>query len=256
MPAEPIVVDATVLRRFALADRIHELPAALGGPAAVCRAVWDPDEEPGICDQGRSELTRSIAVQHHRYQDGRRTAQDRAAARHLCQQLATVRSLHDSGGLLVIDLDDPEAQLCAELVSRHRASAFGLTFPLAPSAAGSVAVAATRSWRLASDDQDAHTALRSLTGPHLVVTSSELLPSGTTPHRTKKRGSLSAEEQPSAWAGQPAPQLAVEATDYRMLRPQSLERATSVALSATFHLTMCPDEPAAMKPWRGHGRLE
>ena len=187
MPAEPIVVDATVLRRFALADRIHELPAALGGPAAVCRAVWDPDEEPGICDQGRSELTRSIAVQHHRYQDGRRTAQDRAAARHLCQQLATVRSLHDSGGLLVIDLDDPEAQLCAELVSRHRASAFGLTFPLAPSAAGSVAVAATRSWRLASDDQDAHTALRSLTGPHLVVTSSELLPSGTTPHRTKKK---------------------------------------------------------------------
>ena len=175
MPAEPTVVDATVLRRFALADRIHRLPAALGGPAAVCRAAWDPDEEPGICDQGRSELTRSIAVQHHRYQDGRRTAQDREAARRLSQQLATVGSLHDRAGLLVVDLEDTEEQLCAELVSRHRASAFRLPFPLAPSAAASVAVAATRTWRLASDDQDAHTALRSLAGNHRVVTSSELL---------------------------------------------------------------------------------
>ena len=180
MPAEPTVVDATVLRRFALTDSIDRLPAALGGPAAVCRAVWDPDEEPGICDQGRSELTRSIAVQQHRSQDGRRTAQDRAAARHLSQQLATVGSLHDTGGLLVVDLDETEEQLCAELVSRHRTSAFRLTFPLAPSAAASVAVAATRTWRLASDDQDAHTALTSLAGNHPVVTSSELLPTFAT----------------------------------------------------------------------------
>jgi hypothetical protein len=183
--AEPTIVDATVLRCFAMADRIHRLPAALGGPAAVCRAVWDPDEEPGICDQGRSELTRSIAVQQHRHQDGRRTAQDREAARHLSQQLATVRSLHDSGGLLVVDLDDTEEQLCAELVSRHRTSAFRLAFPLAPSAAASVAVAATRTWRLASDDQDAHTALSSLAGNHLVVTSSELLRTSATPRQTR-----------------------------------------------------------------------
>lgn len=178
MPAEPTVVDATVLRRFALSDRIHELPTALGGPAAVCRAVWDPDEEPGICDQGRSELTRSVAVQQRRCQDGRRTAQDREAAQQLSQQLAAVGSLHDSGGLLVVDLDDAEEQLCAELVSRQRASAFRLAFPLAPSAAASVAVAATRTWRLASDDQDAHTALRSLAGNHPAVTSTELLPTG------------------------------------------------------------------------------
>jgi hypothetical protein len=181
LPAEPTVVDATVLRRFALGDLLHRLPAALGGPAAVCRAVWDPDEEPGICDQGRSELTRSIALQQHRCQDERRTPQDRAVALHLSQQLASVRLLYDTDGLVVVDLDDTEEQLCAELVSRHRALAFRLAFPLAPSAAVSVAVAATRAWRLASDDQDAHTALSSLAGNHLVVTSSELLLTGATP---------------------------------------------------------------------------
>jgi hypothetical protein len=62
LPAEPTVVDATILRGFALADRMHHLPTALGGPAAVCRAVWDPDEEPGWCDQSRSELTRSLTT--------------------------------------------------------------------------------------------------------------------------------------------------------------------------------------------------
>jgi hypothetical protein len=184
LPAEPTVVDATVLRRFALADCIDRLPAALGGPAAVCRAVWDPDEEPGICDQGRSELTRSIAVQQRRRQDGRRTAQDRAAARHRSQQLGTVRGLYDAGGLFVVDLDDAEEQLCAELVSRYRAPAFRLTFPLAPSAAASVAVAATRTWRLASDDEDAHTAARSLAGDHQLVTGAELLEAAATPRQT------------------------------------------------------------------------
>jgi hypothetical protein len=175
LPAEPTIVDATVLRCFALADRTHRLSAALASPAAVCRAVWDPDEQPGLCDRGRSELTRSIAVQQRRSHDDRRTAQERAAAQQLSQQFAGIRDLYDTGGLLVVDLDSTEEQLYAELVTRQRTSAFRLAFPLAPSAAASVAVAATRAWRLASDDEDAHTALRSCAGNCPVVTSHKLL---------------------------------------------------------------------------------
>ncbi len=175
MPAEPTVVDATVLRGFALADRLHHLAAALGGPAAVCRAVWDPDEEPGQCDQGRSELTRSLTIQQRRAQDERRSPQERAAAKRISQQLTTVQRLRDAGDLVVVDLDDDEEQLYARLVSTGQALTFRLAFPLAPSAAASVAVAATRAWRLASDDEDAHTALRGIAAQQQPVTTDELL---------------------------------------------------------------------------------
>jgi hypothetical protein len=175
LPAEPTVVDATVLRGFALVDRMHHLAAALGSPAAVCRAVWDPDEEPGQCDQGRSELTRSLTVQQRRAQDERRSAQDRAAAKRISQQLAAVRRLHDAGDLVIVDLDSDEEQLYARLVSTSQTPTFRLAFPLAPSAAASVAVAATRAWRLASDDEDARTALRSLAAQRRAGTTSELL---------------------------------------------------------------------------------
>jgi hypothetical protein len=175
LPAEPTIVDATVLRGFALADRMLHLATALGGPAAVCRAVWDPDEEPGQCDQGRSELMRSLTIQERRAQDDRRSAQDRAAAQRISRQLTIVRRLRDGGNLVVIDLDDAEEQLYARLVSTSQASMFRLAFPLAPSAAASVAVAATRAWRLASDDEDAHKALRSCTAKRRAVTTSELL---------------------------------------------------------------------------------
>jgi hypothetical protein len=175
LPAEPTIVDATVLRGFALAGRMHHLVAALGGPAAVCRAVWDPDEEPGWCDQGRSELIRSLTIQERRAQDDRRSAQDRAAAQRISRQLTTVRRLRDAGDLFIVNLDDAEEQLYARLVSTSQASTFRLAFPLAPSAAASVAVAASRSWRLASDDEDAHTALRSCAPKRRAVTTSELL---------------------------------------------------------------------------------
>jgi hypothetical protein len=175
LPAEPTVVDATVLRGFALADRMHHLAATLGGPAAVCRAVWHPDEEPGWCGQGRSELTRSITVQECRAQDDRRSGQDRAVAQRISQQLTTVRLLRDAGDLFIVDLDGAEEQLYARLVSTSQASMFQLAFPLAPSAAASVAVAATRAWRLASDDEDAHKALRGCAAKRRAVTTSELL---------------------------------------------------------------------------------
>jgi hypothetical protein len=175
LPAEPTIIDATVLRTFALGGRMHHLAGVLGGPAAVCRAVWDPDEEPGQYDQGQSELIRSLTIQHRRAQDDRRSAQERAAARHISRQFTTVRRLHDAGDLIIIDLDDAEEQLYARLVSTSQISSFRLTFPLAPSAAASVAVAATRAWRLASDDEDAHTALRSCAARRRAVTTSELL---------------------------------------------------------------------------------
>jgi len=50
---------------------------------------------------------------------------------------------------------------------------------LAPSAAASVALAATRGWRLASDERDAHKALFSCVRNRRAVTSSELLATGT-----------------------------------------------------------------------------
>ena len=60
-------------------------------------------------------------------------------------------------------------------MSTSQAPTFRLAFPLAPSAAASVAVAATRAWRLASDDEDARTALRNVAAQRLAVATSELL---------------------------------------------------------------------------------
>lgn len=160
MQAKPTVVDATVLNCFAAAERMRDLPVALARTGAVCRAVWDPDEPTGGDERFRGEINRTSAVYRRRSDEPRRSAEGRARARRLADEYADIERLHANGDLLVIDLDDEERRLAAELMSPEHTRAIDLPFGLAASTAGSVAVTIRRKWELASDDSDAIRALR------------------------------------------------------------------------------------------------
>lgn len=174
MPAEPTVVDATVLNRFAAAEQISALPAALGVPGAVCRLVWDP-EEPAGNDDFRSEITRTAAIQRRRANERRRPPADRDRARRLAEEYDNLERLHANGDLVVVELDDEERQLAARLMSAEHAIGLGLFFGLAPSAAGSVTIAVNREWEMASDDNDAERALKALRPGRMMITTETLL---------------------------------------------------------------------------------
>ena len=160
MQGDPTVVDATVLNCFAAAERMRDLPVALGGPGAVCRAVWDPDEPAGGDERFRGEINRTSAVHRQRSDERRRSAEGRVRARRLANEYADIERLHARGDLLVVDLDDEERQLAAHLMSPEHTRAINLPFGLAASAAGSVALAISREWEFASDDSDACRTLR------------------------------------------------------------------------------------------------
>jgi hypothetical protein len=174
LSAEPTVVDATVLNRFAAAERIKALPTALGGPGAVCRSVWDPCEPVGD-DEFRSEIARTAAVQRRRADERRRPAADRERARRVAEEYDDLERLHANGNLIVLDLDDEERRLAAQLMSPDHATGLGLPFGLAPSAAGSVTIAVNRDWEMASDDNDAARALSALRPGRSMITAETLL---------------------------------------------------------------------------------
>lgn len=70
------------------------------------------------------------------------------------------------GELEVVDLGDDELELFAALTSAESARELGLKLPLGAGEAACVAVAVTRGWTLATDDQDALRALGALSPGH------------------------------------------------------------------------------------------
>lgn len=149
------VVDTVVLRYFAFVDEMDLLIQLLGEPLGMPRVVYDDSETPHLPEDARSEMTRSLAYQHRARTDPVRDRDARSEAARSAHRLGAVASLHKSGRLTVLDLDDKELDLVGQLTSPTRRKEFGLRFPLDPGEAACLAIAVTRELVLATDDTDA-----------------------------------------------------------------------------------------------------
>lgn len=163
---DPAVADTVILRYFVFVDRADLMLDLLGRPLSLPRVVFDPEEGEPEHEETMSEITRSILVQRRTSNDTGRPARDREEAGKKAESLAEVRELYRSGVVAVVDLDDAELETFAKLTSASGAREAGLTFRLDAGEAACVALAIHRSWMLATDDQDALTALEKLSPGH------------------------------------------------------------------------------------------
>ncbi len=159
------VVDTVVLRYFLLVGRQDLLVTLLGRPLMVPRAVFDPDEG-DVSEDAMSEITRSILVQGRWARDLGFHRQRRDQFARNAKRLAAVHQMHRRGKLRVADLDDRELDTFGRLTSKQGAHTLGLRLPLGPGEAACIALAVSRSYVLATDDQDALRALEALHPNH------------------------------------------------------------------------------------------
>jgi hypothetical protein len=162
---EPAILDTVVLRYFLLVERTDLLSALLGNPLYVPRVVFDPDEAEAP-EAAKSEIGRSIWFQERVAQDRGRLKEARARAARNAQRLREIRRLHANGVIAVVDLTDEELRVFADLSSVEGARGLGLNLALGPGEAACLAVAVSRGWVLATDDQDALRALDRLARGH------------------------------------------------------------------------------------------
>lgn len=158
------VADTVILRYFLLVERTQLLADLLGTPIVVPRVVFDP-EEGGIPSPAMSEVTRSIHFQRAS-RDPQTSTEERAQAGTKAYRLARIDDLLEAGDIEVTDLGGPERDWFARLTDRRHAADFKLRFGLQAGEAACVAIALERGLVLATDDQDALTAIQSVRRHH------------------------------------------------------------------------------------------
>lgn len=159
------VTDTVILRYFLLVERTQLLTGLLGTPIVVPRVVFDP-EEGDVPSPAMSEITRSIHFQREASRDPQASTEEREQAATKADRLAQIDDLLHAGDIEVADLAGPEHDWFARLTDRRHAAEFKLRFGLQPDEAACVAIALERGLVLATDDQDALTAIRSVRRHH------------------------------------------------------------------------------------------
>ncbi len=191
---EPAVVDTVVLRYFLFVARQDLLVALLGRPLMVPRVVFDPDEG-DVSEVAMSELTRSIRFQRGAAADPGRLPAARARAATNADRLQAISEMHVRRDVQVVDLETDELELFARLTSIEGSRSLGLHFAIQPGEAACVALAVKRGWVLATDDQDALTALEALDPGHAYERIRRLL------QRAAEAGLISQDEANDLHAG-------------------------------------------------------
>ncbi len=162
---EPAVVDAVVLRYFLFVARHDLLVALLGRPLMVPRVVFDPAEG-DVPEVAMTELTRSIRFQRGAAADPGRLPAARTRAALNADRLQAFYEMYVRRDVQLVDLETDELALFARLTSIDGSRSLGLHFAIQPGEAACVALAVKRGWVLATDDQDALTALEALDPGH------------------------------------------------------------------------------------------
>ena len=176
-----VVVDSVVLHYFLLVDATDLLLRLLGSPLQVPRIVYDPEEAPETPPAAMSEMTRAIDYHDRRTNDPTRPPDARAAIKQSFDRLRVIHVMYERRDLRVVDMTSTELALYAKLTNPERMDEVGLRFPLGAGEAACIALAIHRGWALATDDNDALTALQALSPNHryerirkLLITAVEL----------------------------------------------------------------------------------
>lgn len=154
-PEQPVVFDTVVVNYFLAAGEIRLLADLCGGSILIPRAVFDPDEADGGREEGMSELRRGLHLHRRRCEDAGAPPELRARSEQALPEFEELPGLVHSGVLRVADLQDNELDLYAELREAARTHRFGLLVGLGPGEAAVLAICVNRSWRPATDDNDA-----------------------------------------------------------------------------------------------------
>jgi predicted nucleic acid-binding protein len=150
-----VVADTVVVNYFVSVGAFDLLADILGGVVAVPRAVFDPDEPNDVADAAVSELRAGLRLHRRRAGDERIPAVLRQRSDRALPHLETLPALAASGRLVALELSDNELRLFAELRSVDYVQQFARVAGLGRGEAAALAIALTRGYRLATDDQDA-----------------------------------------------------------------------------------------------------
>lgn len=156
------IVDTVVLLYFLLVRQDQLLRDLVGDPIAVPLSVYDPgDRELPEESLRHSELLSEIRQSIRHYEIAVRTS---TAVPELLRRARRADALHDEGRLEVVEMSPAERAVAARLQSRDDMAERGLRVPLGAGEAACVAIAHSRSWTIATDDDAALAVMRSLHG--------------------------------------------------------------------------------------------
>ncbi len=158
----PVICDTVVVHYFVAVGRFELLAGVLGGAVHVPTAVFDPDEDTDLADEALSELRRGLKF--HQRQSADTKIPDQRRKRSVAA-LPHFRKLDDhaaDGSLHAVPLTGAELSQFAQLRTLEHVRQFGLKAPLGRGEAAMLAIAASRGWGYATDDNDAVTVGRVL----------------------------------------------------------------------------------------------
>jgi len=165
-PPDLIICNTTPVRHYALVGQFDLLVSTMGGRVLVPRQVLDLDDDPdGLSPTSLlSEIGRS-----ERYWAARSGDQEGM------ERWNRLRALRPRTDIEVVDLEDAEVGIFAEVSSGGFARSLGLAAPLGAGEAAVIAIAETRRWDAALDDFAARTVLRHRNPGIQIRTSRDLL---------------------------------------------------------------------------------
>ena len=157
-----IVADTVVVNYFVAVGEFELLRQLLGGCVQVPRAVFDPDEPEDIADEAASELRRGLRLHQFRAKDrgiGKELRERSARALPHLERLADHAS---HGEIVALQLSLDEMRIYARLRDAQYVTRYGPVTGLGHGEAAAIAIAVTRGFGFASDDQDAIKVARAL----------------------------------------------------------------------------------------------
>ncbi len=155
LPDQSTVFDTVVINYFLAAGEIGLLADLFDGSLMVPRAVYDPDEEDTGREEGLSELRRGLHLHRRRCEDDGAPPELRARSERALPEFERLPELASRGVLQVVDLNDDELTVYAQLRDAAHVRRYGLLLGLGPGEAAVLAICSKRRWRPATDDNDA-----------------------------------------------------------------------------------------------------
>jgi predicted nucleic acid-binding protein len=162
-PSErPVVCDTVVVNYFLAVGQIELLTQLLGGSVQIPRTVFDPEEPDDIADEAASELRQGLRLHRRRTEGDGVGGELRARSERALPHFERLPALAREGPLAILEMTADELALYAQLRDRQHVRQYGLIVGLGRGEAAALAIALTREFDVATDDQDAIRVLQAI----------------------------------------------------------------------------------------------
>ena len=155
LPDQSTVFDTVVINYFLAAGEIQLLADLFDGSLMMPRAVFDPDEEDAGREEGLSELRRGLHLHRRRCEDDGAPPELRARSQRALPEFERLPEVTSRGVLQVVDLNDDELTVYAQLRDAAHVRRYRVLLGLGPGEAAVLAICSKRGWRPVLTDNDA-----------------------------------------------------------------------------------------------------